>query len=56
MYMAVRAQIEEEGSGQRRWEVDRGRLFERTDYIAGVFADLQEALVAIDLFALTGES
>ena len=49
-YMSVRARIEEGGAGQRRWELDRGRLFEKTDYMAGVCAELQDALITIDQF------
>jgi len=50
MYMAVRAQIEEGGAGQRRWEFDRGRLFEKTDYMAGVCSELLATLSTMDQF------
>lgn len=64
-YMDVRAKIEEGRSGQKRWEFDRIRLFERTDYMAGICANLEEALIIIDQFkrflgpqitSVTGES
>ena len=38
-YFEVRAEIEESGRDQR-WEFDRKRLFERTDYMASVCQDL----------------
>ena len=50
MYMSVRAQIEEGGAGQRRWEFDRGRLFEKTDYCAVVCDDLHKAVIIIEQF------
>ena len=42
-YFEVRAEIEELGRGQR-WEFDRKRLFERTDYMASVCQDLYNVL------------
>lgn len=42
-YFAVRAEIEESGR-DARWEFDRRRLFEKTDYIASVCQDLYNAM------------
>lgn len=42
-YFEMRAEIEESGR-DRRWEFDRKRLFERTDYMASVCQDLYNVL------------
>lgn len=42
-YFGVRAEIEESSRGPR-WEFDRKRLFERTDYMASVCQDLYNVL------------
>lgn len=42
-YFEMRAEIEESGS-YSRWEFDRKRLFERTDYMASVCQDLCNVL------------
>lgn len=42
-YFEMRAEIEESGS-YSRWEFDRRRLFERTDYMASVCQDLCNVL------------
>lgn len=42
-YFEMRAEIEESGS-YSRWEFDRRRLFERTDYMASVCQDLYNVL------------
>ncbi len=42
-YFEVRAEIEEAGRNLR-WEFDRKRLFERTDYMASVCQDLYSVL------------
>lgn len=42
-YFEVRAEIEESGR-HPRWEFDRKRLFERTDYVASVCHDLYNVL------------
>lgn len=42
-YFEVRAEIEESGR-HPRWEFDRKRLFERTDYVASVCQDLYNVL------------
>lgn len=42
-YFVVRAEIEESGRGAR-WEFDRKRLFERTDYMASICQDLYNVL------------
>lgn len=38
-YLEMRAEIEESGS-YSRWEFDRRKLFERTDYMASICQDL----------------
>lgn len=38
-YFEMRAEIEESGS-YSRWEFDRRRLFERTDYMSSICEDL----------------
>ncbi|XP_063753564.1 dynein axonemal heavy chain 10 [Eleginops maclovinus] len=48
-YFEVRAEIEESGRNQR-WEFDRKRLFERTDYIASVCQDLLNVLQILEEF------
>ena len=42
-YFEMRADIEKLGRGPR-WEFDRKRLFERTDYMASVCQDLYNVL------------
>lgn len=42
-YFAVREDIEKSGR-ESRWEFDRQRLFERTDYMASVCQDLSDIL------------
>lgn len=42
-YFKVRAEIEEAGRNPR-WEFDRKRLFETTDYMASVCQDLYNVL------------
>lgn len=42
-YFEMRAEIEESGS-YSRWEFDRRRLFERTDYMASICQDLCNVL------------
>lgn len=42
-YFKMRAEIEESGS-YSRWEFDRRRLFERTDYMASICQDLCNVL------------
>ncbi|CAM9101409.1 unnamed protein product [Chrysoparadoxa australica] len=63
-YMDVRMKIEESGT-DHRWEFDRKRLFEQTNYMARVCGDLLEVATALDQFhkflgpelkAVTGES
>ncbi|XP_062273833.1 dynein axonemal heavy chain 10 [Scomber scombrus] len=48
-YFEVRAEIEELGRGPR-WEFDRKRLFERTDYMASVCQDLYNVLQVLEEF------
>lgn len=45
-YFDMRAEIEESGS-YSRWEFDRRRLFERTDYMASICQDLCSVLQVI---------
>ena len=63
-YMAVREIIEESGT-DHRWEFDRKRLFEQTNYMARVCENLQEVATVLDQFhkflgpelkAVTGDS
>ena len=63
-YLQVRTTIEESGT-HTRWEFDRKRLFEHTNYMAKVCGDLYEVAVVLDEFdkflgpelkAVTGES
>lgn len=42
-YFKMRAEIEE-SDGYSRWEFDRRRLFERTDYMASICQDLCNVL------------
>lgn len=42
-YFEVRAEIEESGRNQR-WEFDRKKLFEMTDYISSICQDLLNVL------------
>lgn len=42
-YFEMRAEIEESGS-YSRWEFDRRKLFERTDYMASICQDLNHVL------------
>ena len=62
-YMAMREKIELSGR-DARWEFDRKKLFDRTDYMAGICADLEQMLSVVDGFhkflgpqlkAVTGE-
>ena len=64
-YMETRARIERMGQGQRRWEFDRTRLFQVTDYMAGICSDLLQVIKTIDelkhllgpdLVRITGEN
>ncbi|KAF3850826.1 hypothetical protein F7725_012598 [Dissostichus mawsoni] len=48
-YFEVRAEIEESGRNQR-WEFDRKKLFERTDYIASICQDLLNVLQILEEF------
>ncbi|CAM9474002.1 unnamed protein product, partial [Phaeothamnion confervicola] len=63
-YMATRHKIEESGT-DHRWEFDRKRLFEQTNYMARVCGDLLEVATVLDQFqkflgpelkSVTGES
>ena len=65
VFIKVKAQIENGGSGHRRWDFDRGRLFEKTDYIVSICSDLLDAIKFIkqlqlflgpDLAAITGDT
>ncbi len=47
-YMETRTRIECMGQGQRRWEFDRTRLFEVTDYMADICADMLKVIGTID--------
>ena len=46
-YFEVRAEIEE-SARDPRWEFDRKRLFERTDYMASICQDLNNVLQVSD--------
>ncbi|EDO35852.1 predicted protein [Nematostella vectensis] len=48
-YFDVRAKIESSGR-DARWEFDRKRLFERTDYMASICEDLQEVAQVMEEF------
>ncbi|XP_078523750.1 dynein axonemal heavy chain 10 isoform X2 [Lissotriton helveticus] len=48
-YFEVRAKIEASGRDQR-WEFDRKRLFEKTDYLAGICQDLFNTLQILEEF------
>ncbi|CAB1437042.1 unnamed protein product [Pleuronectes platessa] len=48
-YFEVRAEIEESGRDPR-WEFDRKRLFERTDYMASICQDLNNVLQVLEEF------
>ncbi|KAM3610556.1 uncharacterized protein V6R79_005609 [Siganus canaliculatus] len=48
-YFEIRAEIEESGRNPR-WEFDRKRLFERTDYLASVCQDLSNILQTMEEF------
>uniref|UniRef100_A0A665V7Z7 Dynein heavy chain tail domain-containing protein n=1 Tax=Echeneis naucrates TaxID=173247 RepID=A0A665V7Z7_ECHNA len=48
-YFEMRAEIEESGRDSR-WEFDRKRLFEKTDYMASVCQDLYNALQILEEF------
>ncbi|XP_024909460.1 dynein heavy chain 10, axonemal-like [Cynoglossus semilaevis] len=53
-YFVVRAEIEESGRGAR-WEFDRKRLFERTDYMASICQDLYNVLqVLVEFYNIFG--
>ncbi|XP_014373608.2 dynein heavy chain 10, axonemal, partial [Alligator sinensis] len=49
VYFDIRAQIEASGRDQR-WEFDRKRLFEKTDYMASICQDLYDILQVIEEF------
>ncbi|XP_069379878.1 dynein axonemal heavy chain 10 isoform X1 [Paralichthys olivaceus] len=48
-YFEVRAEIEESGRDPR-WEFDRKRMFERTDYMASICQDLYNVLQVLEEF------
>ncbi|XP_061673976.1 dynein axonemal heavy chain 10-like [Syngnathoides biaculeatus] len=48
-YFEVRAEIEQGGTG-RRWEFDKRKLFEKTDYMASICRDLYTVLHNLDEF------
>uniref|UniRef100_A0A8C5M6C0 Dynein heavy chain tail domain-containing protein n=1 Tax=Leptobrachium leishanense TaxID=445787 RepID=A0A8C5M6C0_9ANUR len=48
-YLEVRAKIEASGRDQR-WEFDRKRLFEKTDYLSGICQDLFNVLQVLEEF------
>ncbi|XP_058137242.1 dynein axonemal heavy chain 10 [Dasypus novemcinctus] len=48
-YFDIRAKIEASGR-EARWEFDRKRLFERTDYMAAICQDLSDILQVIEEF------
>ncbi|XP_029296329.1 dynein heavy chain 10, axonemal [Cottoperca gobio] len=48
-YFEMRAEIEESGRSQR-WEFDRKRLFERTDYMASICQDQYNVLQILEEF------
>ncbi|XP_053327864.1 dynein axonemal heavy chain 10 [Spea bombifrons] len=48
-YFEVRAKIEASGRDQR-WEFDRKRLFEKTDYLSGICQDLFNILQVLEEF------
>ncbi|XP_075852592.1 dynein axonemal heavy chain 10 [Microcebus murinus] len=48
-YFDIRAKIEASGR-EARWEFDRKRLFERTDYMASICRDLYEVLQVMEEF------
>ncbi|XP_004690685.2 PREDICTED: dynein heavy chain 10, axonemal [Condylura cristata] len=48
-YFEVRAKIEASGR-EARWEFDRKRLFERTDYMAAICQDLYDILQVVEEF------
>uniref|UniRef100_A0A8C4WLB8 Dynein axonemal heavy chain 10 n=1 Tax=Gopherus evgoodei TaxID=1825980 RepID=A0A8C4WLB8_9SAUR len=48
-YFDIRAQIEASGRDQR-WEFDRRRLFEKTDYMASICQDLYDIVQVIEEF------
>ena len=48
-YFDVRAKIEASGR-DARWEFDRKRLFERTDYMASICEDLHEVATVMEEF------
>ena len=63
-YMKVRSCIEE-GAGVRRWEFERGRLFDETDYMADICSELLGILnvvnqfqnfLGLELASVTGEA
>jgi dynein heavy chain len=45
-YFEVRAKIEQSGRDQR-WEFDRKKLFERTDYMSNICQDLYDVAQVI---------
>ena len=64
-YLETRAKIECVRQGQRRWEFDRTRLFESTDYMMEICADILQAVETIgelkqllcpELVGITGEN
>ena len=48
-YFEVRAKIEASGRDSR-WEFDRKKLFERTDYMAAICQDLHNVAQVHELF------
>ncbi|KAM9822995.1 dynein axonemal heavy chain 10-like [Syngnathus typhle] len=48
-YYDVRAEIQEGGTG-KRWEFDRRKLFEKTDYMAAICQDLSNVLHNLEEF------
>ena len=48
-YMAMREKIEKSGR-DNRWEFDRKRLFQKTEYVASVCGDLEQMLDAVHGF------
>ncbi len=64
-YMETRARIESMGQGHRRWEFDKARLFESTDYMVEICSNILKAIETIDelkhllcpeLVGITGEN
>ena len=47
-YIDTRAKIEAMGKGQRHWEFDRSSLFEKTEYMSEICAQMITAITAIE--------